>query len=124
MCTNSNDYLDQNQAIDGLTSEERQELEELREQKAQAQAKKIAEAERRELEMLRAEKAKAQKKEQALRQKAVEEIEQTKRIAEIRKKNREFMEPDEDLHMAKGQKITLAIIALLVLLVVIKSLVG
>ena len=124
MNTNSNDFLDRNEAIDGLTSEERQELEQLRAEKAQAEARKIAEAERRELEKLRGEKEKAIHDEEELRQKALEEVEQAKRIAEIRKKNREFMEPDEDLHMAQGQKITLAIIALLVLLVVIKSLVG
>ena len=95
-------------------------------------ADELTEAERAELEQLRAEKAAQQEAAQAARDRAelqrlkeeralaAREAEAIKREAALREQGRKFMEPDEDdLNMPMGQKIVLAVIALLVLMIVV-----
>ena len=94
-----------------LTDEERAELEQLRAEKA-ARAKAQAEArERRELERLKEEKQQREAEAAAMR-----------REAELREKGRELMEPDEDdLKMPLGQKIVLALVALVAVVVLVSA---
>ena len=94
-----------------LTDEERAELEQLRAEKA-ARAKAQAEArERRELERL---------KEDKQREEAVGA--QLLRVAQMRQKGRELMEPDDDLKMPLGQKIVLAAVAVIAIVVLASAL--
>lgn len=96
-----------------LTDDERAELEALRAERAQREEAERARAERAELERLKAE-----------REKTAREVEEDRRIAEVRARNAKLMEPDEDLNMPLGQKIVLVGIAVVVLLVVLMSLFG
>ncbi len=94
-----------------LTDEERAELEQLRAEKA-ARAKAQAEArERRELERLKEDK-----------QREEAEAAQMLREAQMRQKGRELMEPDDDLKMPLGQKIVLAAVAVIAIVVLVSAL--
>ena len=94
-----------------LTDEERAELEQLRAEKA-ARAKAQAEArERRELERLKEDK-----------QREEAEAAQMLRQAQMRQKGRELMEPDDDLKMPLGQKIVLAAVAVIAIVVLASAL--
>lgn len=106
-----------------LTDEERAELEALRAEKAAR--------ERAELEALRRESARPAQPAQPARQAQPKpapaprsaasprsESEEDRRIREARERGAKLMEPDDDLSMPLGQKIVLAVIALLVALIV------
>ena len=85
-----------------LSDEERLELERLRAEKAAREEAQAAARERAELEHLKAEKAARE-----------EDAAERRRIAQVREKGRQLMEPDdEDLRMPKGQKIVIAVIAI------------
>lgn len=89
---------------DGLSQAEREELEQLRAEKAAREAAAAKAAERAELEALRAEKAKAeaaQRNQAAAREQAAQEAADLERA-------RKLMEPDDDLRMPVGQKIVIA----------------
>ena len=113
-----------------LTDEERAELEALRAEKAAREARELAERERAELEALRAEKAQPAAREvrptpSADRPAQRGESEDDRRIREARERGAKLMEPDDDLRMPMGQKIVLAVLALLVgIIVVMHFLVG
>ena len=99
-----------------LTDEERAELEALRAEKAAREERERAAQERAELEALRAEQQAAQKP-------APRRVQQTptaedRRIQEARERGAKLMEPDDDLRMPLGQKLVLAVIAVLVILIV------
>ena len=97
-----------------LTDEERAELEALRAEKAaRAQAEQDA-RERAELEALRAERE-AQARQQ---ERARQEAELDARDAQIRERNRQLMEPDDDLRMPVGQKVVLAVVFVAVVAIV------
>ena len=95
-----------------LTNEERAELEKLRAEKKAAREQAQAQArERRELERLKEEKQQQEAEAAAMR-----------REAELREKGRELMEPDEDdLKMPLGQKIVLALVALIAVVVLVSA---
>ena len=80
-----------------LTDDERRELEELRAEKAKRQEAAKAAQERAELEHLRSEKAVAAKEQEEIRREQAQ-----------RERGRKLMEPDDDLKMPLGQKITIA----------------
>lgn len=114
---------DQNQA---LSDSERAELEALRAEKAAREQEARAAAERAELEALRAEKAAHDQEARAAAQRAAaqqaaarQELEEDARIAEVRERNRQLMEPDEDLNMPVAQKIVLAVLALVVIAAIV-----
>ena len=114
---------DQNQA---LSDSERAELEALRAEKAAREQEAKAAAERAELEALRAEKAAAERAAQARAAEAQASAAQAQasaaedtRIAEVRERNRQLMEPDDDLNMPIAQKIVLAVLALFVVAAVV-----
>ena len=99
------------EVVAALSDEERAELEALRAEKA-ARAKAEQDArERAELEALRAERAAKQQQEQRAR----EEAALAARDAEIRERNRQLMEPDDDLRMPFAQKVVLAVLAFVVI---------
>ena len=99
---------------DGLTEAERAELEQLRAEKAAREEAQRQSAERAELERLRAERA-------ASEADAAEDA----RIAQSRERGRKLMEPDEDdLKMPKGQKMVLAVIALVIIVMLAMQLIG
>ena len=90
---------------DGLTQAERDELEQLRAEKAEREAAAAKAAERAELEQLRAEKAQAAK---AAQNKARAQAQAAEDAADL-ERARKLMEPDEDdLKMPTGQKIVIA----------------
>ena len=92
---------------DGLTQAEREELEQLRAEKAAREAAAAKAAERAELEQLRAEKAKATQS-AAVQARAQQQAAQDAADLE---RARKLMEPDEDdLKMPTGQKIVIAAI--------------
>lgn len=93
---------------DTLSDSERRELEQLRAEKKAAEAAQKAAQEREELERLRSQK-------QAREQDAAREAQ----IAAARAHGAELMEPDDELHMPKGQKIVIALIVLFVLAFVV-----
>ena len=111
-----------------LTDEERAELESLRAEKAAREERERAARERAELEALRAERAQTQaqpaqaqgqpaaQRTQTQRQPRRTEDAEDRRIREARERGARLMEPDDDLRMPKGQKIVLAVIALLVVI--------
>ena len=94
-----------------LTDEERAELEKLRAEKAAREQAQAQARERRELERLKEEKQQQEAEAAAMR-----------REAELREKGRELMEPDEDdLKMPLGQKIVLALVALIAVVVLVSA---
>lgn len=103
-----------------LSDEERAELEALRAEKAAREERERAARERAELEELRAQRSNATKTsdraaaERARREATAEDL----RIREARERGAKLMEPDDDLRMPVGQKIVLAVLALLVGIVV------
>lgn len=106
-----------------LTDEERAELEALRAEKAVREARELAERERAELEALRAERT--QPAPIQLRPARRVESADDRRIREARERGARLMEPDDDLRMPIGQKVVLAVLALLVgIIVVMHFLVG
>lgn len=100
-----------------LTDEERAELEELRAEKAAREERARAAQERAELEELRAEQRKAAQTSAPKRVRQAPTAEDL-RIQEARERGAKLMEPDDDLRMPLGQKLVLAVIALLVLIIV------
>ena len=126
--------------VQPLTEEERAELEALRAEKTARLEREQAERERAELEALRAEKAgttqaassqaapsqAAQSEATAAPrtpQRRAEDVERDRQIREARARGEKLMLPDDDLKMPMGQKVVLAGIAIVVLLVVIMNLV-
>lgn len=126
-----------------LSDDERAELEELRAEKARREADAKAERERAELEELRAEKARSSRATRPAPQagrplKSAEELErehderERQRIeairdqhdAELREKGREFMEPDDDLNMPKGQKLVILGVVIVVAILILMSVLG
>ena len=113
-----------------LTDEERAELEALRAEKAAREERERAAQERAELEALRAENAQTQRQPSpapadgtaagARPANRVEDAED-RRIREARERGAKLMKPDDDLRMPKGQKIVLAVLALLVLIYVVMT---
>lgn len=91
-----------------LSDAERAELEQLRAEAKAAEEAKQAQKDREELERLRAQK-------QAQAQDAARDAQ----IAAAKAHGAELMEPDDELHMPKGQKIVIALIALFVLAFVV-----
>ncbi len=84
-------------ATQGLSDDERAELEALRAEKAEREQARAAAAERAELEALKAEAARSR-----------EDAEHDRAIAEARERGRRVMQPDEDdLAMPLGQKIVI-----------------
>lgn len=96
--------MDENKGTE-LTDDERRELEELRAEKAKRQETAKAAQERAELEHLRSEKAQAAKEQEEIRREQAQ-----------RERGRQLMEPDDDLKMPLGQKITIAAIVGIVLI--------
>ena len=92
----------------GLSADERAELEALRAEKAAAEERAKAEAERAELERLRRE----------TEARAAQEAADA-HAREVAERNRAIMEPDEDLHMPLAQKIVLAVLGLIVIAAII-----
>lgn len=105
----------QTEAPGALTDEERAELEALRAEKAaRAQAERDA-RERAELEALR----KERKAREVAARRSEEEAALDARDAQIRERNRQLMEPDDDLRMPLAQKIVLAVLAFFVIAAVV-----
>ncbi len=96
-----------------LTEEERAELEQLRAEKAEREERQRVRAEREELARLKAERARAQSR-----------ADEDRRIAEVRARNAKLMEPDEDLHMPIAQKIVLAGLAILAIVLICMTFFG
>jgi len=96
-----------------LSDEERAVLEALRAERAEREAQEQARRERAELARLKAERERLQR-----------ESAQDARDREIRERNAKLMEPDEDLNMPLGQKIVLAGIAAVVVLIVLMTVFG
>ena len=117
------------EGVQPLTDEERAELEALRAEKAEREAREQAARERAELEALRAERASQSapqpapqpaKPAQQARATAVES-EEDRRIREARERGAKLMEPDDDLRMPMGQKIVLAVLVALVIIVFVMT---
>ena len=115
-----------------LSDEERAELEALRAERAAREAAEQAARERAELEALRAEHQAAQAAQpqsatpspaprSACRAPSQEELDEDRRIAEARARGTRLMEPDDDLAMPLGQKIVLAVLALIVIIIVVMA---
>ena len=83
----------------GLSAEERAELEQLRAEKAAREQAARDRAERAELERLKAE-----------RDRKRAEAEKDAHARELRERNAKLMEPDDDLRMPVGQKVVLAVV--------------
>lgn len=110
-----------------LSDDERAELEALRAEKAAREQREQAARERAELEALRAEQARetpgqkqaaaapAPAPAQAARKADAAEVQ---RIKEARARGAQLMEPDDDLRMPLGQKVVLAVLAVLVAIVI------
>lgn len=105
---------------EGLSDEERAELEQLRAEKAARERAARAEQERAELEQLRAERARAARTEEERRRAAQAQAEEAADVERARK----FMEPDEDLRMAPGQKLVLLGIVAVALVVLLMNILG
>ncbi len=105
---------------DGLTQAEREELEQLRAEKAAREAAAAKAAERAELEALRAERADAQAQ---ARKRAVAREQAAQQAADL-ERARKLMEPDDDeLKMPIGQKIViLAVFGIAVVFVLLNVL--
>lgn len=105
---------------DGLTQAEREELEQLRAEKAAREAAAAKAAERAELEALRAERADAQAQ---ARKRAVAREQAARQAADL-ERARKLMEPDDDeLKMPIGQKIViLAVFGIAVVFVLLNVL--
>ena len=96
----------------GLSDEERAELEQLRAEKAKRDAAARAQSERAELERLKREQRRVDERAAA-----------DERTRKIRERNAKLMEPDDDLRMPLGQKIVLlAVLALVVIIVIAMNL--
>ena len=96
----------------GLSDEERAELEQLRAEKAKRDAAARAQSERAELERLKREQRRVDERAAA-----------DERTRTIRERNAKLMEPDDDLRMPVGQKIVLlAVLALVVIIVIAMNL--
>lgn len=95
--------MDENKGTE-LTDDERRELEELRAEKAKRQEAAKAAQERAELEHLRSEKAEVAKEQEEIRHEQAQ-----------RERGRKLMEPDDDLKMPLGQKITIAALGVIAL---------
>lgn len=91
-------------ATEHLSDSEREELEALRREKAAREEAAAAAAERQELEQLREE-----------RERLAREAKQLQSQEEARR----LMDPDEDLNMAPGQKITLVAVAVVFVIAVL-----
>lgn len=102
--------MDENKGTE-LTDDERRELEELRAEKAKRQEAAKAAQERAELEHLRSEKAVAAKEQEEIRREQAQ-----------RERGRKLMEPDDDLKMPLGQKIVLAAVAVIAIVVLASAL--
>lgn len=94
----------------GLDDEERAELERLR---AERDARERGRAERVELERLR--------REQEAADAAREEAE---RIARAKARGRDIMEPGEDLRMPRGQKVVIATVAIVAIVLLLMTFLG
>ena len=121
-----------------LTDEERAELEALRAEKAARLEREQAERDRAELEALRAEQAEAdqakaeriqaenvqaaQAHTAASAQQRAAEAERDRQIREARERGEKLMMPDDDLRMPVGQKVVLAGIAVVAILVILMNL--
>ena len=104
---------------DGLTQAEREELEQLRAEKAAREAAAAKAAERAELEALRAERADAQAQ---ARKRAVAREQAAQQAADL-ERARKLMEPDDELKMPIGQKIViLAVFGIAVVFVLLNVL--
>ena len=107
-----------------LSDEERAELEALRAEKAERERQEQAVRERAELEALRAERAQAQQSQAVRQPRPAARVArragdaEDRRIREQRERGAQLMEPDDDLRMPLGQKVVLAVLALLVLIVI------
>jgi hypothetical protein len=100
--------MDENKGTE-LTDDERRELEELRAEKAKRQEAAKAAQERAELEHLRSEKAVAAKEQEEIRHEQAQ-----------RERGRKLMEPDDDLKMPLGQKITIvAVVGLAIIFILV-----
>lgn len=106
---------------EGLSEEERAELEQLRAEKAAREQAERDAAERAELDRLRAEKKRAAIAEKASR----EEASRAAQLAADREHARKIMEPDEDdLKMAPGQKIVIAVVVGVALVWLLVTVIG
>ena len=101
---------------EGLSEEERAELEQLRAEKAAREQAERDAAERAELDRLRAEKERADIANEAAR---------AAQLAADREQARKLMEPDEDdLKMAPGQKIVIAAVVGIALVWLLITVIG
>jgi len=98
------------EVAEALSDEERAELEALRAEKAARKKAEQDARERAELEALR----KERDAKEALARQARQEAEQDARDAQLRERNRQLMEPDDDLRMPLAQKLVLAVLAFVV----------
>lgn len=106
---------------EGLSEEERAELEQLRAEIAARQQAERDAAERAELDRLRAEKQRSAIAEKASR----EEAARAAQLAADREHARKLMEPDEDdLKMAPGQKIVIAAVVGIALVWLLITVIG
>lgn len=106
---------------EGLSEEERAELEQLRAEKAAREQAECDAAERAELDRLRAEKQRSAIAEKASR----EEAARAAQLAADREQARKLMEPDEDdLKMAPGQKIVIAAVVGIALVWLLITVIG
>ena len=120
--------------VQPLSDEERAELEALRAEKAAREERERAARERAELEALRAEQQKqaqqaatppvtapAQQPTPQPARATAAEVDEERRIRAARERGAKLMEPDDDLRMPTGQKIVLAVLALLVIIVLVMT---
>ncbi len=98
---------------EGLSAEERAELEALRAERDRRQAGERARQEREELERLKAQ-----------RERAEREAAKDEHARELRERNARAMEPGEDLSMPRAQRYVLAVLGLLVLAIVLVMALG
>lgn len=105
---------------EGLSEEERAELEQLRAEKAAREQAERDAAERAELDRLRAEKQRAAIAEKSSR----EEAARAAQLAADREHARKLMEPDDDLKMAPGQKIVIAAVVGIALVWLLITVIG
>lgn len=99
--------------IQGLSDEERAELDALRAEKARREEAERVRRERSELEKLKAERARSER-----------EREKDERARQIRERNARLMEPDDDLKMPVGQKLVLLAILFVVVAIVLAMTLG
>lgn len=101
-----------------LSEAEREELEELRAQKAAREARELALKERAELEELRAEQSRRESAAVKNRRNN-DDIRLSQREHEARLRGKKLMEPGDDLSMPLGQKIVLIAVALIVVGIIV-----